>query len=74
MNQFYAGIAEIFEVDEAEIGPDFDLVSHNWDSLNVVSVIALVDECFNKLLDGTSLAKCKTVSDVEALLSLAEAA
>ena len=74
MSAFTTGLAEIFEVDEAEITPDFDLVAHNWDSLAVVSVIALADECFDLLLDGSALAKCRTVADIEALASLAEAA
>jgi len=74
VDAFYTGLAEIFEVDVAEIGPDFDLPSHNWDSLAVVSVIALGDECFQKLLDGAALAKCKTVADIELLMSRAEAA
>jgi len=74
MSAFITGLAEIFEVSESEITPDFDLAAHNWDSLAIVSVIALVDECSNKLLDGSALADCKTVADIEALTQLAEAA
>lgn len=74
MNAFYAGLAEIFEVEESEIDPDFDLAAHNWDSLAVVTVIALIDECYGKLVDGASLAKCATVSEIEVLMSRAEAA
>ncbi len=74
MDAFTSGLAEIFEVDESEISPDFDLESHNWDSLAIVSVIALVDSCFDKLLNGKALAACRTVSDIQALAGRAEAA
>jgi acyl carrier protein len=74
MDEFTCGLAEIFEVDEAEISPEFDLESHNWDSLAIVSVIALADSCFGKLLNGKALAACRTVSDIQALAGQAEAA
>ena len=74
MDDFTAGLAEIFEVDEGEITPAFDLEAHNWDSLAIVSVIALVDSCSGKLLNGRALAQCKTVADIEALASQAQAA
>jgi len=71
MSAFYAGLAEIFEVTEAEITPDFDLVAHTWDSLAIVSTLALVDECFNLMVDGKALAACATVADLEALVGRA---
>ncbi|HEY5412403.1 MAG TPA: acyl carrier protein [Caulobacteraceae bacterium] len=74
MDDFISGLAEIFEVDDGDITPDFDLETHNWDSLAIVSVIALVDSCCGKLLNGRALAQCKTVSDIEALANQAEAA
>jgi acyl carrier protein len=70
MSEFYAGLADIFEVSEAEITPRFDLAEHNWDSLAIVSTIALVDECFNEMLDGKALAACVTVADIEALIGV----
>jgi acyl carrier protein len=74
MSAFYDGLAEIFEVEAEEITPQFDLVAHNWDSLAIVSTIALIDECFDALVDGAVLAKCVTVADVERLIPRAEAA
>ena len=70
MNAFYAGLAEIFEVSESDIHPDFDLASHTWDSLAIVSTLALADECFNLMLDGKALGECVTVGDIEALIGL----
>jgi acyl carrier protein len=71
MSAFYEGLAEIFDIPTAEISSEFSLVDNNWDSLAIVSVIALVDECDNLMLDGTSLSKCETVSDIEALIAKA---
>jgi acyl carrier protein len=71
MNAFHAGLAEIFEVPVGEITADFDLAAHNWDSLAIVSTIALIDECFNEMVEGKALVACVTVSDIEALIGAA---
>jgi acyl carrier protein len=39
-----------------------------WDSLAVISFIALVDEQFNEILEGEKLAEAKSVADLVALL------
>lgn len=70
MSKFYEGVAEIFEVDIADISSDFDFQGADvaWDSLAIVSMIALIDECFGAMLDGSDLTECQTVGDVEALI------
>jgi acyl carrier protein len=76
MSEFYEGLAEILEVDAAVINPGFDLHSGEaaWDSLAVVSTMALVDEVFNVMVDGQALGKCSTVADIEALVEAAKKA
>lgn len=73
MQDFYEGIAEIFEVDVAQITPQFSLVSQDsaWDSLAIISTIALVDDCFNVMLDGKSLGACESVEDIQNLIKKA---
>lgn len=73
MNKFYEGMAEIFEVDPASMSAQFDLTSADceWDSLAIVSTIALVDDCFNVMLSGDALGDCKTIGDIEALVAKA---
>ena len=68
MTAFYEGLAEILEVDVAKVTPTLDLHARSWDSLAVVSTIALADDCFNVLLDGQSLGECNTVGDIEKLI------
>ena len=64
MSEFYEGMAEILEVDAGQIGPDFEL-GDAWDSLAIVSTIALVDEVYDKAIGAEALENCKTVGDVE---------
>lgn len=73
MNQFHEGIAEILEVDPANVNSQFVLTSGDadWDSLAIVSTIALIDDCYNVMLDGKKLAACETVADIEALVEAA---
>lgn len=73
MSKFYEGVAEIFEVEVDAISPNFPLHTEevSWDSLAIVSIIALVDECFNLLLDGTELADCDSLADLEILIAKA---
>ncbi len=69
MQAFYTGLAEILEIEPSEVAAELDLMAHNWDSLAVVSTIALCDECFNVMLDGQALTKCQTVADIEKLVA-----
>lgn len=76
MSKFYEGVAEVFEVEIEAISPDFPLKSEemSWDSLAVVSMIALIDECFDVMIDGADLASCETLGDIEALIEKARQA
>jgi acyl carrier protein len=73
MSEFYEGMSEVLEVDAGTLSPDFDLASAAWDSLAIVSTIALVDDCFGVLLNGQALADCATIADIEKLISAAKA-
>jgi len=71
MSAFYEGLAEIFEIEAGDVRPELALANHNWDSLAIVSTIALIDECSNKVVEGSALARCEYVSDIEALMAAA---
>ena len=68
MEKFYAGLAEILEIESARVRPELDLTELAWDSLAVVATIALADECFGVMLSGGQLAQCATVANIEALI------
>jgi acyl carrier protein len=67
MQDLYAGLADIFEVEIEEIGPNTVLADHDWDSLAIVSTIALFDELYGKEVNVEALNRCETVADLEAL-------
>ncbi|MBM3333241.1 acyl carrier protein [Candidatus Sumerlaeota bacterium] len=65
MSEFYEGLAEILEVEVGEVNSDLALDEGNWDSLAIVSTIALIDEVYDKTISGEALENCKTVGDLE---------
>ena len=70
--EFRSGLAETLEVDENVLTPNYILEkSEMWDSMTVVTVIALIDEHYNKTVEGEKLAKCETVGDIEKLVGQA---
>lgn len=73
MSEFYEGLAEILEVDEAEVAPELEL-GDTWDSLAIVSTIALIDDVHDIQVRPEKLADCKTVGDIEALVSAEQGA
>jgi acyl carrier protein len=69
MSEFYEGMAEILEIDPQDVTPDLDLTEENWDSLAVVSTIALIDDVYDVMVSPERLADCKTVGEIEALVA-----
>lgn len=69
MRVFHEGLAEIFEIDIADLRPDLRLEEKNWDSLAIVSTIALIDDLYDKTVSADALAACTTVGDLDALVA-----
>ena len=71
MIEFYKGMADILEIDINEISGELVLGSGDaaWDSLAIVSTIALIDELYSKTLEGKKLTECEKISDIEKLIS-----
>ena len=68
MSEFYEGLAEIIEVDADKVTPDLALDEGAWDSLAVVSTIALIDDVYDVTVHPDKLADCKTVGDIDSLV------
>lgn len=71
MKKFFDGLAEIFEIEPNEVSESLSLASVAWDSLAIVSTIALIDEQFDVMVDGQALASCETVGDIQKLIAAA---
>jgi acyl carrier protein len=69
VDKFLEGLAEILEIPAADVTPALDLTTQAWDSLAVVSAIALIDEHYGVTVDGAALAKCGTVKEVQELVA-----
>lgn len=70
--EFLAALEEMLELDAGSLSPDTALDSlDSWDSLAVISFIALVDEHFDHVVAGEDLAKAKTIGDLLALTGAA---
>lgn len=69
MNEFYEGLAEILEVEVGEISADTELEEGAWDSLAVVSTIALIDDVYDITVHPEKLGQCTTVGEIEKLVA-----
>jgi acyl carrier protein len=66
--EFYRLLDEVLELDPGTLHGDELLEDlENWDSLAVISYIALVDEQFGVVIEGEALVKAKSVADLYTL-------
>lgn len=72
MSDFRSGLAEILEVEAGDLEDGFEL-GELWDSLAVVSTLALIDEVYDVSVSAEDLAECKTVGDIRQLVDAAVA-
>lgn len=63
MNEFLAKIASILEVDEVKETDELKAFAQ-WDSLSVLSVIAMLDACYHLNLHAADFKSVKTVGDL----------
>lgn len=72
---FLLALDEALELDPGTLTGEETLESlESWDSLAVISFIALVDETMGVVVEGEKLAQAKTVADLLALVGVAVAA
>ncbi|WP_298370002.1 phosphopantetheine-binding protein [Azospirillum sp.] len=72
---FLLALDEALELDPGTLTGEETLESlESWDSLAVISFIALVDETMGVVVEGEKLAQAKTVADLLALAGVAVAA
>lgn len=69
MESFIKQLAEALNLSEGTLAPEQRLRDlPNWDSLAVLTTLALVDECFGIQLSGARLNNCDTVADLMAAI------
>lgn len=63
MEEFIKQLALVLQLDPEEIGPDTVLGElESWDSLAMVSFIAMADTDYGKDLEGEAVIECETVA------------
>lgn len=67
MSDLHAGLADIFEIDPEELNSGTLLEDVSWDSLAIVSTIALFDELYGREVGIEDLKACRTIGDLEVL-------
>ncbi|QCN96758.1 acyl carrier protein (plasmid) [Azospirillum argentinense] len=73
--EFLLALDEMLELDAGTLTGAEDLESiDSWDSLAVISFIALVDEKLGHVVEGEKLVKAKTVDELLGLAGIAVAA
>ncbi len=56
-------IADILDVDVDELSPEKELAEFDWDSVAILSFIAMMDEEFGKEMKGAEIKKFVTIQD-----------
>ena len=64
IEEFLSKLADALEVEVNTLSIDTRLSSLDWDSLAIISTIALVDECLGKVLSAEKIAECQTIGDI----------
>ena len=68
---FFAAVADILEADPAGLTGDEKIAEvGNWDSLSVITFVAMVDSDLDQIVDGEQLKDAKTLNDLAALVGL----
>lgn len=63
-------LAEILDVDASELTPEMELASFEWDSVAILSFIAMMDESFGKTMKGAEIKKFVKVQDALSVMGV----
>jgi acyl carrier protein len=66
---FLVKLAEILEVDPNQVGEEYKITPSEWDSMRIMSTIALIDDTFGVTIPARDFSACTTV---RSLMELAE--
>ena len=70
---FVTKLAEITKSAEADLGDSLEIAPAEWDSVDVLDLIAAIDESYGVTVPTASLNECRTVGDLRALIRSAAA-
>ena len=65
---FLVDLADVLEVDRDDLTDGYVLDNTNWDSINIVSTVVLIDEHLNTTIPGNKLEGVTSVGELLELL------
>jgi len=68
ISAFLLALADLLELDSEALTPTTSFSDIDWDSLSIISTIALADEYFGVMIPGQDLSECKGIPDVLSLV------
>jgi acyl carrier protein len=66
--QFRAGLAEVLLIEAPELSASTPLTEETWDSMAIISTIALIDSTFGITVPISDLRACGTVGELIAVI------
>ena len=63
-NEFIKKMEQALEMEEGTLSAESDLSELNWDSLAVISAIAIADECFGVVIATEKVFYCQNLNDI----------
>lgn len=68
LDVFYEEFSSLMGIDKSSFSNDTKLSNLDWDSMALISTMALLDEVFGIVVSGDKLTKCITVNDIISLV------
>lgn len=68
LSAFISAFADALEIEESSLTTDTLFDELDWDSLAVISAIALIDEHFGIMIPGQEISDCKGMPDLLLLI------
>jgi len=68
ISAFLLALADALELDPDALSPTTSFSDIDWDSLAIISTIALADEHFGVMIPGQELSECMGIPEVLALV------
>jgi len=66
---FFNEFANLLDIERSNLSENTLFNDLEWDSMAVISTIALIDEIFDIVISGDELLNCSSISDVFSLLN-----
>jgi len=65
---FFNELASLLDIERSNLSDNTLLNDLEWDSMAVISTIALIDEIFDIVISGDDLINCASIHDIFSLL------